>query len=142
MQGIRTISGLMSICALSGRDAEMRSTHQVFVVDDEPLIARTLAAILTDFGYDAIFFTDPLIALEVAAHQSPAFLVSDVTMPGLTGIELAMEVRKRSPNCNIFLMSALDCIEAEVKKAGAKAHEFKIFRKPFSPHDLLDAMAN
>jgi DNA-binding NtrC family response regulator len=117
----------------------MRATHQVFVVDDEPLIAGTLAAILTECGYDAIFFTDPL---EVVANGSPAFLVSDVTMPGLTGTQLAMEVRKRSPHCRIFLMSALDSIEAERKKAGAKAQEFQLFHKPFHPNDLIDAMAN
>jgi CheY-like chemotaxis protein len=110
----------------------MRSTYRVFVVDDEPLIARTLAAILTDCGYDAMFFTDPLGALEVVGKGWPAFLVSDVTMPGLTGIQLAMEVRKRSPNCRIFLMSALDSIEAELKKAGAKAQEFQIFQTNLS----------
>jgi DNA-binding NtrC family response regulator len=120
----------------------MRATHQVFVVDDEPLIASTLAAILTECGYDAMFFTDPLEALEVVANGSPAFLVSDVTMPGLTGVQLAMKVRKRSPHCRIFLMSALDSIEAELQKAGAKAQEFQIFHKPFHPNDLIDAMTN
>jgi CheY-like chemotaxis protein len=142
MQFIRRTSGLVLIFALIHRGAAMRSTHRVFVVDDEPLIAKTLAAILSECGYDAMFFTDPLEALEVVANGSPAFLVSDVTMPGLTGIQLAMEVRKRCPNCRIFLMSALDSVEAGLKQAGAEAQDFRIFRKPFCPGDLLDAMAN
>jgi DNA-binding NtrC family response regulator len=120
----------------------MRSTHQVCIVDDEPLIASTLAAILNECGYEAMFFTDPLEVLEVVANRSPAFLICDVTMPGLTGIQLALEVRKRCPNCRIFLMSALDSIEAELKKSGAKANEFRLFQKPFRPDDFLDAMAN
>jgi CheY-like chemotaxis protein len=120
----------------------MRSIHQVYVVDDEPLIASTLAAILIDCGYDATFFTDPLEVLRFVASGSPAFLVSDVAMPGLTGIQLAMEVRKRCPNCKIFLMSGQDSIDVELKDAGASAHEFPLFHKPFAPLDLLEAMAN
>jgi DNA-binding NtrC family response regulator len=63
-------------------------------------------------------------------------------MPGLTGIQLAMEVQKRCPNCKIILMSALDSIETELKDAGARAEEFPLFHKPFRPNDLLEAMAN
>lgn len=120
----------------------MRFTHQVYVVDDEPLIASTLAAVLTDHGYDATFFTDPFEVLESVASGSPAFLVSDVAMPGLTGIQLAMEVRKRCPNCKIFLMSGQDSIQAELSDAGASTHEFPLLHKPFFPNDLLEAMAN
>jgi hypothetical protein len=39
-------------------------------------------------------------------------------------------------------MSALDSVEADLKQAGAEAQDFRIFRKPFCPGDLLDAMAN
>jgi two-component system catabolic regulation response regulator CreB len=120
----------------------MRSTHRVYVVDDEPLIASTLAAILADCGYDATFFTDPLEVLKLVASGSPAFLVSDVTMPGLSGIQLAMEVRKRCPSCRIFLMTGQDSIDTELTNAGARAQEFPLFHKPFRPNDLLEAMAS
>ena len=70
----------------------MNDACRVYVVDDEPLIAITLAAILIDHGYEAIFFTDPHEVLAIVAQCAPAFLVSDVTMPGLTGIELAMKL--------------------------------------------------
>jgi DNA-binding NtrC family response regulator len=120
----------------------MRSAHQVYVVDDDPLIASNLTAILTDCGYDVTFFTDPLDVLKFVAHGSPAFLISDVAMPGITGIQLAMEVRSRCPNCRIFLMSGQDSIETELANAGATAQEFPLFHKPFHLSDLLEAMAN
>jgi DNA-binding NtrC family response regulator len=119
----------------------MRSAHRVYVVDDDLLIASALAAILNECGYEAMFFTDPLEALESVAGGLPAFLVSDVTMPGLTGIQLAIEVRKRCPDCRIFLMSGLESIETELITAGARVKDFPLFHKPFRPEDLLKAMA-
>jgi FixJ family two-component response regulator len=74
-------------------------TVEVYVVDDEPPIASTLATILIDHGYDVKFFTDPLDVLAVVRPGSPAILVSDVTMPGLTGVELAMSVLEKCPSC-------------------------------------------
>jgi two-component system catabolic regulation response regulator CreB len=81
----------------------MKPTHRVYVVDDEPLIASTLAAILSDSGYEIEFFTNPLEALAAVAPGSPTILVSDVTMPDLTGVELATRVLDICPHCKVFL---------------------------------------
>jgi len=120
----------------------MKRTHRVYVVDDEPLIASTLAAILSDSGYEAEFFTNPLEALAAVAPGSPTILVSDVTMPDLTGVELAMRVLDICPHCKVFLMSALGSIDELLEAAGALEAEFPFMRKPFHPGVLLDAMQN
>jgi two-component system catabolic regulation response regulator CreB len=120
----------------------MKPTHRVYVVDDEPLIASTLAAILSDSGYEAEFFTNPLEALAAVAPGSPTILVSDVTMPDLTGVELAMRVLDICPHCKVFLMSALDSIDELLEAAGALEAEFPFMRKPFHPAVLLDVMQN
>jgi CheY-like chemotaxis protein len=52
----------------------------IFVVDDEPIIASTLAAILNSSGFSATAFTDPLDALRSAESQCPDSPVSDVAM--------------------------------------------------------------
>ena len=118
----------------------MNAEYQVYVVDDEPLIASTIAEILIDHGYQARFFTDPLQALASVTHGAPTFLVSDVTMPGLTGVELAMKVLEHSPECRVFLMTAMDSIDMLLEAAGATRHAFPLFHKPFHPGVLLDAM--
>lgn len=82
-----------------------RKQCSVYVVDDEVLIAHTLASILMDNGYEVICFTDPLEVLTAIGPGSPAILVSDVVMPGITGIELAMKVREKCPACRIFRSS-------------------------------------
>jgi two-component system catabolic regulation response regulator CreB len=120
----------------------MKRTHQVYVVDDEPLIASTLAAILSDSGYEVEFFTNPLEALAAVVPSSPAILVSDVTMPDLTGVELAMRVLDICPRCKVFLMSALDSIDELLEAAGALEAEIPFMRKPFHPGVLLDAIQN
>jgi DNA-binding NtrC family response regulator len=118
----------------------MNGGNQVYVVDDEPLIASTLTAILIDYGYDATMFTDPLDVLAEVRPGAPAILVSDVTMPGITGIELAMRVLERCPGCRILLMTALDSIEALLASGGAGQYEFSVLRKPFHPTALFDAI--
>jgi DNA-binding NtrC family response regulator len=78
---------------------------QIFVVDDEPVIASTLAAILQMNGLSARFFTSPLAALAAARSKAPDLLVSDVTMPGISGIDLAMKLKAQHPTCKILLFS-------------------------------------
>src|SRR5687767_4447692 len=66
----------------------------VVVVDDERLIADTLAEILNDSGYRAIAVYDGLTALEQVQKLCPDALITDVVMPGMDGIEVAKAVRR------------------------------------------------
>ena len=68
-----------------------RNVSVVFVVDDEVVIAQTLAMILERNGYSVRFFTDPLEALTNVEIDRPDLLISDVVMPQLSGIDLAIE---------------------------------------------------
>jgi CheY-like chemotaxis protein len=88
---------------------------RIFVVDDEPVIASSLAAILRMNGFSARFFTSPREALAAARSESPELVISDVAMPGISGIELAIQMRAQYPNCKILLFSGqaatLDLLE-------------------------------
>jgi CheY-like chemotaxis protein len=68
------------------------------VVDDEPVIASTLAAILQMNGFSAKFFTCPLEALTAARSNAPDLVISDVAMPGISGIELAIQMTAQYPH--------------------------------------------
>ena len=114
-----------------------RTTPCVFVVDDQPVIASTLAAILQMHGFSAKFFTSPLEALAAARAKSPDLLISDVEMPGLSGIELAIQMKAQYPTCKILLFSGrpstLDLLDA----ARARGHNFDLLLKPVHPRVLL-----
>lgn len=78
----------------------------VFVVDDEPTIAYSLAEILTDLGYVVARFCDPLEALAFVKQQPPDLLITDVQMPYMCGIDLAVAVTSIWPQCPVLFLSA------------------------------------
>jgi CheY-like chemotaxis protein len=110
---------------------------RVFVVDDEPVIASSLAAILRMKGFSARFFTSPLAALAAARSESPDLVISDVAMPDISGIELAIQMRAQYPSCKILLVSGqagtLDLLEG----ARAQGYDFRLLAKPVFPSELL-----
>ena len=77
----------------------------VFVVDDEHIIASSLAAILILHGYYATAFTSPRDALAAAQSRTLDLLIADVVMPGLSGVDLAIQVKAQHPECRILLFS-------------------------------------
>ena len=78
---------------------------RVFVVDDELVIASTLAAILRFHGYCAKAFTSPLEALAAARSKAPDLLITDLVVPGLSGVDFANQMKAQHPDCKILLFS-------------------------------------
>jgi CheY-like chemotaxis protein len=110
---------------------------RIFVVDDEHVIASTLAAILNLNGYSAKFFTRPLEALAAAQSDIPDLLISDVAMPGLSGIDLAIQMRARHPECKILLFSGQAATLDLLEDARNQGHDFHLLLKPVHPTELL-----
>jgi CheY-like chemotaxis protein len=69
------------------------------LVDDESVIAQTLAVILNHAGSQTTAFDHPEKAIAATAELRPDLLISDVIMPGMTGVELAIHFRKTQPDC-------------------------------------------
>lgn len=110
---------------------------RVFVVDDMPVIASTLAAILERFGFDATPFTEPLKALQAAQSTPLDLQISDVDMPRLSGVELAIQVKKRHPKCAVLLLSGQVAAIERVEAARAAGQGFELLTKPVHPECLL-----
>ncbi len=116
----------------------MPDTNRVaFVVDDEPVIAQTLAIILNQAGFQASAFDRPEKAIGALADSTPALLISDVMMPGMTGIELAIHFRKAQPECKVLLFSGQASTANLLEKARAEGYDFDLLSKPVHPADLL-----
>ena len=116
------------------------SKQRVFVVDDEPVIAMTLAQILYLEGYDVIAFTDPKQALEAFRHTCADLLVSDVMMPGLTGVDLAIHVKTLCPSCQVLLISGNATTIDLLSSARERGHDFLLLAKPIAPPQLIEAI--
>src|ERR1700678_4338865 len=109
----------------------------IFVVDDEYVIASTLAVLLDINGFSARAFTQPGEALSAAHEEAPDLLLTDVAMPGLSGIDLAIRIKALHPGCKILLFSgqarSLDLLE----DARQRGNYFRLLAKPVHPSELL-----
>lgn len=110
----------------------------IFVVDDEPVIAKTVVALLQINGFSASPFTNPLDALNKAQFEAPDLLICDVMMPQLSGIELAIRIKDLCPQCKILLFSGHGNLDLMLESAQAKGYDFNLLSKPVHPKDLLD----
>ena len=109
----------------------------IFVVDDERCIADTLAVILSSTGYEALAFYDAQSALEQAAICPPELVISDVVMPGMNGVEMAVVLRERYPQCKVLLFSGQASTMDMLKGVREQGHDFELLAKPVHPADLL-----
>jgi len=110
---------------------------RVFVVDDETVIANTLGVILRQQGFEAHSFSLPLEALSAAREMAHDLLISDVVMPLLSGIELAIQLREVCPDCKVLLFSGQAATVSMLEAARASGHDFEVLSKPVHPADLL-----
>ncbi len=109
------------------------TSARVVVVDDERTIADTLVLILQKRGLDAFAFYSPLAALEAVAAIDPTYLVTDIVMPEVDGIALAMKVQRLCPECRVILMSG-NAMYAGRELPGLG---FPLLHKPVHPEQLL-----
>jgi CheY-like chemotaxis protein len=114
-----------------------RTKPKVLVVDDERVIADTLAMILNQSGFEARATYSGEKAIELAASFRPAMLISDVIMADLNGIDTAIQIRSLLPTIKILLFSGQAATADLLEKARAQGYEFDILAKPVHPQDLL-----
>jgi DNA-binding NtrC family response regulator len=113
-------------------------TPTVLVVDDHRIIADSLADILNDSGFRAIVAYDGREASRIAAEIRPAYLLTDVVMPVMNGVELAIEVAKVSPDTKTLLLSGQTGISDMLREGRERGYEFPLVGKPIHPEKLIE----
>jgi DNA-binding NtrC family response regulator len=108
---------------------------RVAVVDDERIIADTLAKILTIHGYEVKAHYSGESAVAGFGEFRPEIILSDVCMQGMNGIEAAIQIRKLHPECRIILFTASHShhsIQARINVLG-----FEFLHRPLNPRKIL-----
>ena len=97
---------------------ELTKKASVLIVDDEPDILTIFKQSLEKAGYSTYGFVNPSAALEhyLQNPQSYQIIISDVRMPGMSGLELARKVREVSQDVKIVLMSSFEITMPEFNK--------------------------
>jgi CheY-like chemotaxis protein len=119
------------------REGSGSSRLDVLVVDDEQTIADTLAVILSRSGFSVRTAYDGKYAFEIARQNPPRLVISDVMMPEMTGVELAIALKNSIPECQILLFSGQAATADLLERARAEGHDFAIVSKPIHPKDLI-----
>ena len=112
----------------------------VMVVDDEPLVADTLAMILRHAGYHAVRAYNAKTALEMANIKAPDLLISDVAMPEMNGVELALGMMAIAPECKVVLFSG-HARSVDLMRAYDAGYDFPLMAKPMHPREMLGQVA-
>jgi CheY-like chemotaxis protein len=109
----------------------------VLIVDDEKVIADTLSIILSKSGFATFTAYNGSTALELANIVQPQLLISDVVMPGMTGVELAIALGEVIPHCKVLLFSGQAATADLLREARESGHDFTTLTKPVHPTDML-----
>ncbi|HEV2135897.1 MAG TPA: response regulator [Terracidiphilus sp.] len=117
---------------------EGKTCPTVLVVDDEETLANTTAEILNISGFGAFVAHDAKSALDLIANLRPDILLTDVVMPEMNGVELAMSVRNTYPDTAIVLFSGQTGTKDILGKAQADGYNFELLAKPIHPLKLIE----
>src|SRR5215470_1859244 len=112
----------------------MTERSRILVVDDETQITRVLKTTLQSQGYEVKTAADGESALNLAVDWIPDLIVTDLSMPRMTGIELCRTVRDRS-QVPIIVLSVREEEKSKIEALDAGADDY--VTKPFSVNELL-----
>ncbi len=107
----------------------------LLVADDDPAVRQSLERMLTREGYAVVLAPDGPAALERLRAGGVDLVLSDLKMPGLTGLELLREVKAVSPDVDVILLTAFGTVEEAVKAMKDGAVDF--LTKPFQRAQLI-----
>jgi DNA-binding response OmpR family regulator len=113
----------------------------ILVVDDEHPLADTLTAILDRAGYNTTPAYNAAEALAILAELRPQLIISDVMMPGMNGVDLAIEADKLHPGIQILLISGHAGTQDIVDAAPLDGLSIELLAKPVAPEELLSRVA-
>lgn len=110
----------------------------ILLVDDDQQVLESVAAFLTDYGFEVTALTDARAALELLGQQSFDVVLSDITMPGMTGLQLLERIRRVDRETPVELMTGYAEVDTAVQAIQKGAFDFII--KPFRPAYLVHAL--
>jgi two-component system, NtrC family, response regulator HydG len=113
----------------------MAEPATLLVADDDPGLRESLERTLTREGYRVVLASDGRAALERVQAGGVDLIVTDLRMPGLTGLELLRAAKAIMPDVDVILLTAFGTVEEAVKAMKDGAYDF--LTKPFRREQLI-----
>ena len=103
---------------------------RILVVDDEPVVSSMLCDVLATAGYVVASAASGAEALDLVPIFNPSVVLLDLTMPGMSGMEVLQHLRREYPRSPVVILSGNQ--DAEIKRRALEAGAFDYLTKPFS----------
>jgi DNA-binding NtrC family response regulator len=108
--------------------------HRIAIVDDEPVTLKQIRRILDRKGYRVSAFSSAQRALGHLERTACDLVISDIKMPGMSGYDLMVKVRRNNPSIEFILITGMASIEGAIEST--KEGAFHYLAKPFTPDQL------
>ena len=116
----------------------MSSPAQILVVDDEPHVCGVIEDALKSEGFDCTGVTQPRTAQEMVSRGGFSILITDMSMPQTTGLELLEQARRNDPGCKVIIITGF---ASEDSLAGAlQGGAYDFFEKPLELSQLVQSV--
>jgi FixJ family two-component response regulator len=116
----------------------MSACPTVFVIDDDPSVRRSLGRLLMSAGYEVVACASAEEFLGLSTLPHPSCLLTDVRMPGMTGLDLLEAIRVRGADVPVILSSGdVDAATAAHARANGA---IRFLLKPFASKELFAAL--
>lgn len=109
--------------------------HTVLVVDDDHQVRNSVSLLLNASGYDVITSENAAQALERFSEADVDVVLTDIKMPGISGVELTREIHTLVPEMPVILMTAFAEIDVSIDAIQKGAFDFIL--KPYRPEHLI-----
>ena len=110
--------------------------NKILVIDDELEICEILVSILSDEGFDVSSATNADTALEMVSKDSYPLIISDISMPGLSGLQFLAKVRERGIPSAVVMLTAHSEKERIIEALQLGAIDY--LNKPFEAAELVN----
>jgi len=111
----------------------------ILVVDDDASLRRVLEYNLTSAGYSVVAAESGEEGLSLFAARKPSLIISDMQMPGISGLQLLASVKASSPETLVIIITAFGSVDMAVEAMKAGAYDY--ITKPFNRDELLLTVA-
>lgn len=114
--------------------------QRILLIDNEEGLCRMMEQVLLDNGYLVRTYTDPIKAMAEFIPASWDLVITDIKMPGMTGLEVLQQVKEKSRDLPVIIITAYATVEMSIQALRKGAYD--MLTKPFEPEELVFRVKN
>ncbi|MBN1232796.1 MAG: response regulator [Candidatus Coatesbacteria bacterium] len=113
---------------------------KILILDDEEDICMVFKDMLVEYGYQVDFAYDGNSGIDLLKTKKYDVVISDLSMPNLSGLEVARWIKQHSPSTGVFLLTgwSIQIDMMQIKEAGVDS----LISKPFKFEEVIEALNN